>query len=90
MCLARLHYHSAVAPLVLSHAGLVHALQQQVVCIMQRTSKKHSCKAKWHDHRFAARLKADHESCFDVMHVYVPHPAKCTKGEKKFVSLGSH
>ena len=35
MCLPHLHYQSAMAPLVLLHAALVHAVQQDVVCIMQ-------------------------------------------------------
>jgi len=65
---------------VLFHAALVHALQQSVVCIMQNQQQARL--------RFAARLKADHKSGFNVMHVNVPHPAKCRN--EKVYAFGDH
>ncbi len=71
---------------VLLHAVL-YMLCSRMWCASCRTSKKHSHKAKCHVYCFAARLKAGHNSCVKVMHVYVPHPATCRKGQRQFTPL---
>ena len=66
---------------------LLYMLCSRMWCASCRTSKKHSHKAKRHVYCFAARLKAGHNSCVKVMHVYVPHPATCRKGQRQFTPL---